>query len=73
MYGLACNIVGKNHLHNGYIDLISKAHQNGYKIIWLTMRSINLYMFSKKYIWMHTKVPGALFTMPEQLFSALKK
>lgn len=64
--GLVCNLIGKNHIHNGYMELIEKASANGYKIVWLTMRSINLYSFSKAYIKFHTKISGALFTEPEQ-------
>jgi hypothetical protein len=32
----------------------------GYKIIWITMRSIALYNFSKKYINKYVGCPGAL-------------
>lgn len=45
--GLYSNYYDKNYLHDGYHDLIETAYKNGYKIVWLTMRSLPLYKFSK--------------------------
>lgn len=38
---------------------------NGYKIVWLTMRSMSMYHFSKKYINKHVNCEGALIPEPE--------
>lgn len=72
-YGMVNNIISRNHIHNGYIEFIEKVHENGYQVVWLTMRSISMYTLSKNYIKMHTKVPGPLLPWPEQILSALKK
>lgn len=44
------NIVSKDYLHLGYADLAQKIDKNGYKIVWLTMRSLPLYDYSKNYL-----------------------
>lgn len=46
--------MNRHHIHNGYLELIEKATINGYKIVWLTMRSVSMYYLSKKYIKIHT-------------------
>jgi phosphatidate phosphatase LPIN len=71
--GLYNNYSEKNYLHDGYSDLIKTAAKNGYRIVWLTMRSLSLYNFSKNYIRSQTDVEGVLITEPEQFFSAVKK
>jgi len=48
--GLISNAVDKDFLHDGYAELIKKIADNGYKIVWITMRSLPMYEFSKKYI-----------------------
>jgi phosphatidate phosphatase PAH1 len=58
--GLMNNLKNKDYLHDGYYDLINTAYQYGYKIVWLTMRSLPLYAFSKEYIRTHTQVHGVL-------------
>jgi len=58
--GLVNNVFGDDYLHDGYSELIQKAHEHGFKIVWLTMRSLPLYQFSKKYINKHTGAEGAL-------------
>ena len=45
--GILNNKIGRNYLHDGYAELCKKVDQNGYKIIWLTMRSLPLYDLSK--------------------------
>lgn len=67
------NVIKRNHIHNGYIEFIESAEKNGYKIVWLTMRSISMYNLSKSYIKMHTLTPGPLFAWPEQILAALRK
>jgi phosphatidate phosphatase PAH1 len=71
--GLFSNFYNKNYLHDGYHELIQKAYENGYKIVWLTMRSMLLYSFSKEYIRNYTTVQGVLLTEPESLLPAMKK
>jgi phosphatidate phosphatase LPIN len=48
--GLYNNCRGRNYLHDGYQSLMNEFCQKGYRIVWITMRSIALYNFSKKYI-----------------------
>lgn len=48
--GLVHNLKKANYLHDGYTELIQAIEGNGYKIVWLTMRSMPLYEFSKTYI-----------------------
>lgn len=71
--GFYNNFHGSDYLHDGYYELLEAANKNGYKIVWLTMRSLPLYKFSKDYIRKHTKMHGALLTEPEELLPALKK
>lgn len=54
--GLVNNYLGKNYLHDGYHDLVNGIVENGYKVVWLTMRSLPMYNFSKKYIREHISV-----------------
>lgn len=54
-----------NYLHEGYAELIKKVVQNGYKIVWVTMRSLPMYEFTKKYIQSMIGVNGVLLTEPE--------
>ena len=60
--GLYHNMKNLNYLHEGYYELIDRVEKNGYRIIWLTMRSLPLYKFSKNYIHEHTKIDGILLT-----------
>lgn len=62
--GLYSNLYNEHYLHDGYHELIETAYKNGYKIVWLTMRSLPLYKFSKEYIRKHTAVEGVLLTEP---------
>lgn len=62
--GLYNNFYDQHYLHDGYYDLIKTADENGYKIVWLTMRSLPLYKLSTNYIKNHTKVNGVLLTEP---------
>lgn len=63
--GLYNNYFGKNYLHDGYHELINGIADNGYKIVWMTMRSLPLYNFSKKYIQEHIGCSGPLLMEPE--------
>lgn len=45
--GFYSNFQDSDYLHDGYYELIEAATRNGYKIVWLTMRSLPLYKFSK--------------------------
>lgn len=60
--GIYNNYHGSHYLHEGYYELIEALHNRGVKILWLTMRSLPLYQFSKNYIKDHTKIDGPLFT-----------
>lgn len=53
-YGMVNNLMSRQHVHNGYVEFIKNATINGYKIVWLTMRSVGMYSLSKSYIKMHT-------------------
>lgn len=54
--GLYNNYYEQNYLHDGYKELVEGVADNGYKIVWMTMRSLPLYNFSKKYISKHINV-----------------
>lgn len=60
--GFINNYHGEHYLHDGYYDLLEAADKNGYKVVWLTMRSLPLYNFSKEYIKKHTRLHGVLLT-----------
>lgn len=45
--GLYNNYMGNNYLHHGYHDLVNGIHDHGYQVVWLTMRSLPMYDFSK--------------------------
>lgn len=62
--GIYSNYKNVNYLHDGYHDLIGGAYKNGYKIVWLTMRSLPLYRFSKDYVRQHSQMHGALIMEP---------
>ena len=62
--GLIHNYRGKEYLHDGYHELINSLDKNGYKIVWMTMRSLPLYDFSKSYIREHVQVEGPLLMEP---------
>lgn len=44
------NFLSKDYLHEGYAELSQKIELNGYKMVWLTMRSLPLYDYSKNYL-----------------------
>lgn len=41
--GLYNNYMGNNYLHDGYHELINRVSENGYKVVWMTMRSLPMY------------------------------
>ena len=58
--GIYHNCKGSHYLHDGYEILMRELSLNGYNIIWITMRSIALYQFSKEYIRKHVGISGGL-------------
>ncbi len=44
------NFFEKDYLHESYADLAKKIDKNGYKMVWLTMRALPLYNYSKGYL-----------------------
>lgn len=60
LMGLVSNYREQHYLHDGYDIFIKELANQGYKIIWITMRSIALYAFSKKYINKYVQCEGAL-------------
>ena len=71
--GLVNNYMGKNYLHDGYSDLVNGISANGYQVVWMTMRSLPMYEFSKSYIKEHIRIEGPLLMEPEEFFQAIKK
>lgn len=63
--GIVSNYRDINYIHDGYEIFINELSKNGYKIVWLTMRSMAMYNFSKKYINKYVKCEGALIPEPE--------
>jgi phosphatidate phosphatase PAH1 len=57
--------MGNDYLHHGYHDLVTGIYEHGYMVVWLTMRSLPMYEFSKKYIRDNIKVEGPLLMEPE--------
>ncbi len=51
--GLVNNYRDTPYMHDGYEIFINELVKNGYKIVWLTMRSMAMYNFSKNYINKH--------------------
>lgn len=71
--GLYNNYMGANYLHDGYHELITGISNNGYKVVWMTMRSLPMYEFSKRYIREQVNIDGPLLMEPEEFFQAIKK
>jgi phosphatidate phosphatase PAH1 len=71
--GLYNNFYNHDYLHQGYCELVKTASKMGYRIVWITMRSLSLYSFTKNYIQSCIAVEGVLLTLPEQLLSAVTK
>ena len=71
--GMISNTLDTSYLHESYSELIKKVSDNGYKIVWLTMRSLPLYEFTKNYIKQTIGVEGVLLTEPEEFVPAVKK
>ena len=45
--GLYHNCKGNHYLHDGYETFMRELINSGYQAIWITMRSLSLYNFSK--------------------------
>ncbi len=60
--GIWYNTMQKNFIHKGYADLIEKVFHNGYKVSWLTMRSMAFYQLTKEYLKKFLNVDGPLMT-----------
>jgi phosphatidate phosphatase LPIN len=54
------NFLSKDYLHEGYADLAQKIDKNGYKMVWLTMRALPLYDYSKNYLRETCKIDGPI-------------
>ena len=65
------NMMSKDFLHPDYADLMEKIEQHGYKIVWLTMRSLPLYNYSKKYLREHCHINAPIMAEPEELMNAV--
>lgn len=63
--GLLSNYRQVRYIHDGYDLFIKELFDKGYKIVWITMRSIALYNFSKNYIEKEVGCFGALLPEPE--------
>lgn len=50
LMGIVSNYRETHYIHDGYETFINELSKRGYKIVWLTMRSMAMYSFSKKYI-----------------------
>lgn len=59
------NFIDRDYLHEGYADLASLINKNGYKIVWLTMRALPLYNYSKNYLRLTVGVDGPIMMEPE--------
>lgn len=73
LMGIVSNYRDQPYIHDGYETFMNGLAKNGYKIVWLTMRSMAMYSFSKKYIDKYIKCEGALIPEPEEFFPSLKK
>lgn len=67
------NYHGEDFLHEGYASLMQSIYTQGYKVVWMTMRSLPMYEMSKKYIRNFVKIDGPLIMEPEDLMLAAKK
>lgn len=59
------NFLEKDYLHEGYAKLAQQIDKNGYQLVWLTMRALPLYNYSKKYLRTMVKVNGPIMMEPE--------
>lgn len=67
------NFIEKDYLHEGYADLAKGIDKNGYKIVWLTMRALPLYNYSKAYLRQTVGVDGPILMEPQEFMPALSK
>lgn len=67
------NFFEKDYLHEGYADLAQRIDKNGYKVVWLTMRALPLYNYSKSYLRQTVGVDGPIMMEPEEFMRALSK
>ena len=67
------NMLNKDYLHDGYARLAQNINSNGYKLVWLTMRALPLYNYSKKYLREMVKVDGPIMMEPEEFFPSFTK
>lgn len=63
--GIVSNYRDTHYIHDGYETFVNELVSHGYKMVWLTMRSMSMYNFSKKYINKFVKCEGALIPEPE--------
>ena len=58
------NMIDRDYLHIGYTDLMMRINENGYKVVWLTMRALPLYDYSKKYLKKMCGINAPILTEP---------
>jgi phosphatidate phosphatase PAH1 len=71
--GMYNNYHGNDYLHDNYANLMQTIHSQGYKVVWMTMRSLPMYNMSKEYIRKYVQIEGPLLMEPEDLMLAVKK
>lgn len=47
--GLYSNLKQVDYLHDDYSNLMGALYESGYKVVWMTMRSLPLYSMTKEY------------------------
>jgi len=67
------NMISRDYLHDGYRDLAVNIEKNGYKMVWMTMRALPMYHYSKNYLRKTVGVDGPILMEPEEFIRALTK
>ncbi len=63
-------MINKDYLHPGYADLLKRLEKNGYKTVWLTMRSLPLYQYSKGYLRQKCGIDAPIMMQPQEFTHA---
>lgn len=76
VWGLISSYIGTDWTHLGIASLFSKLHENGYKIIYLSARSLGQSANTKEYLYSveqdnHKLPDGPILLNPDGLFSAI--
>ncbi|KAL0478937.1 nuclear elongation and deformation protein [Acrasis kona] len=74
--GILCNIIGVDYTHDGIVSLFNNIHNKGYRIIYMTARSIDMFNATKQYIERinqnNSGMPaGPIITAPNTIINAL--